>query len=86
MCGLFFFVKKDIRGSNYLNARVRWTLAWRVGSRQLHIICPSDKLATSLVTRSIKKDHTNVWSSFLLKVKKFKKKENRALQNTKYLL
>ena len=47
--GLFFL---EGRGSNHLKARVRWTLAWRVGSRQHLTICPKDKLATSLVTRS----------------------------------
>ena len=34
-----------------INARVRWTLAWRVGPRQHLTICPQDKLAASLVTR-----------------------------------
>ena len=45
----FIFAVTDL---NHLNASLRWRLAWWVGPRQHLTICPKDKLASSLVTRS----------------------------------
>ena len=50
------------------NPTVRWTDGHRRTRRRCVLIrCPPDTGATSLVTRSIKKDHTDVWSEFVEK-------------------
>ena len=49
------------------NPAVQWTAGHRRSRRRCFLMrCPLDTEATSLVTRSIKKDHTDVWSFFFI--------------------